>query len=206
MKLYIVRHAKSKRNAGSTDDNDSVLTEDGKEQSRRLGRYFHNKSIDVVFCSKLKRAKQTLKEMLPALGKVKVIYTDEITEHEMGIYGDNGKDDWSGYAKAWKVSGIKEFLDFKPEKGDSMNETYVRAKKFYNTLLKKYNGKNVLIVGHGIFNLYLILNALNLPAKEGAYYQLSNASVSSLSIDKKGKVNDFHINDYHHLIIGGMNK
>ncbi len=81
MKLYLVRHAKSRRNAGIFDDSDSILTEDGKEQARRLGKYFHDKKINIVICSKLKRAKETLKEILLILGKTKIIYTNEIREH-----------------------------------------------------------------------------------------------------------------------------
>jgi hypothetical protein len=53
--------------------------------------------------------------------------------------------------------------------------------------------------------MYVILNALNLDVTEGKYYSLSNASVSQLDIEK-GKVKHFHINDYSHLILGGMKK
>jgi hypothetical protein len=52
--------------------------------------------------------------------------------------------------------------------------------------------------------LYLILNALHLSQKEGAYYQLDNASISTLNINKNKKVRKFHINDYTHLILEVM--
>jgi broad specificity phosphatase PhoE len=62
----------------------------------------------------------------------------------------------------------------------------------------------VLVVGHGMFLLYLLLNALNLSILEGKYYHLSNASVSQLAIDSKGKIKSYHVNDYHHLIAEGL--
>ena len=45
MKLYLVRHAQSKRNQKIKSRKDSELTEDGREQARRLGGYFNGIKI-----------------------------------------------------------------------------------------------------------------------------------------------------------------
>jgi broad specificity phosphatase PhoE len=203
MKLYLVRHAKSKRNIGEKDSKDTKLHKDGKEQARRLGRYFHKLKLDTMYCSPLKRALATLEAIKPYIQGAKIIITKQIVEHKMGIYEKNGKDDWTSYARDSKKAGI-EFIKFRPKKGDSLLDTYNRMGKFYKKILKKHHKEKILIVGHGISLLHLILNILNLEPKEGAYFQLSNASVSTLDIDKKGNVRSFHINDYNHLIQEGI--
>ncbi|MEK6890859.1 MAG: phosphoglycerate mutase family protein, partial [Nanoarchaeota archaeon] len=91
MKLYIVRHAQSKRNAREESVVDAGLTDIGKEQAKRLGLYFKKVKIDAIFCSNLIRARDTLKGALPYLDPTLIQYTDEIVEHKMGIYGDNAK-------------------------------------------------------------------------------------------------------------------
>ena len=204
MKLYIVRHARSQRNAGHQSKEDTELDEIGKVQAQRLGRYFHDVKLDKVYCSPLKRAKATLEEIVPYIKGVPVSYTSQIVEHKMGIYGRNGHDDWAGYAQEAERQQIPFHL-IKPEGGDSLADTYRRAGRFYRDLLKKHSQEEILIVGHGIFSLYIILNALGLDLSEGKYYNLSNASISTLNI-KEGKVTDFHVNDYNHLIREGMRK
>ena len=204
MKLYLVRHAQSLRNARQKSTHDSDLSEIGQEQARRLGSYFKNKHIDLIYCSTMIRAMNTLKEILPYLKKSKVVYSKEIVEHKMGTHGKDS-DDWTTFAKAASESG-KPFHLYKPKGGESLTEVYKRAGKFYKNLLKKHRKDNVLVVGHGIFSLYLILNALKLDVLEGKYYSLSNASVSQLDINPTEKVTYFNINDYNHLIFGGMKK
>ncbi len=205
MELYIVRHAQSKRNAGHHTEEDAELSEIGEEQARRLGKFFHEAKLDKIYCSTLKRARSTLKEIKPYLEGVPITFTPKIVEHKMGIYSRNGKDDWSSYFKKAIISEKGIHL-FRPKEGDSLQDTYDRAGKFYRGLLKKHTGKNILLVGHGFFNTYLILNALNLKVNEGKYFKLSNASVSTLKIDKKGKVKHYHINDYNHLIAEAVKK
>ena len=206
MKIYIVRHAESKRNVRQKSDEDPELTEVGKEQARRLGSYFHKVKLNKIYCSTLKRAKTTLEKIKPYVKKVPVSYTKKVIEHNMGIFGNNGGDDWKGYAKAAKKTKV-HFTIFKPKYGESLIEAYKRAGNFYKELLKEHGNKDkILVVSHGIFSLYLVLNILFLDISEGAYYKLSNAGVSTIEIDSKGKITDFHINDYNHLIREGMKK
>lgn len=204
MKLYIVRHAQSKRNIGHNSDVDAELTDDGKEQARRIGGYFHNIKIDHVYCSTLRRARATFEYMGPLLKGIPITYTDKIIEMKMGEFGNNGLDDWKEYFKAAIEAKGDEYYKFRPKKGESLEDVYKRARRFYKFLLKNHKNDSVLIIGHGIFSLYIILNALNLSLMEGKYYSLSNASVSTLDFDEKGKVTNFHVNDYHHLIKEGI--
>jgi len=203
MKIYIVRHAQSKRNARIQSEEDAELTEIGEEQARRLAGFFHDINLSKIYCSPLKRAKITLNGIKDSLKGIPIVYSKKMIEIKMGKYGGDGKDDWKGYFDEAMKSGIPYHL-YAPKKGESLQECYERAGKFYNNLLKKHKAnQNVLLIGHGFFLMYLILNALKLDLFEGKYYQLSNASISTLLI-RNGRVKDFHINDYNHLIKEGI--
>ncbi len=199
MNIYIVRHAQSKRNARKKAGLDVELTSVGVEQARRLGSYFKDVELGVVYCSTLKRAKETLEKIKPFIKDIPINYTSDIVEYNMGVYSNNGKDDWDKFGEKVRKIGIP-FEKFKPKNGESLTECYNRAGEFYKKLLKDNKNKNILIVGHGIFSLYFILYALGLPPSEGAYYHLNNASISTLTLDKDGRIKDFHINDYNQLI------
>lgn len=205
MKLYIVRHAQSKRNTKEISEVDAELSPIGHEQAKRLGIYFKKVKVDKIYCSTLKRARNTLKEILPYTGKVPIVYSDEIVEHHMGIYGENGKDDWDLYIKDALNAGLS-VMEFRPKKGESLFDTYKRAGRFYKKLLKRHINNKVLIISHGTFGKYLILNALGLYISESVYFGLNNASVSVLDIDKNGKVKNYDIDDFHHILNYAINK
>ncbi|MFA6023357.1 MAG: histidine phosphatase family protein [Candidatus Pacearchaeota archaeon] len=199
MKLYIVRHAQSNRNIGVHSDIDTGLSDIGYEQAKRLGIYFKKVKLDKIYCSDLKRTKDTLKEILPYVNKVPVVYTSEIREHNMGVYAENGKDDWKLYAEDAEKAGLSLF-EFKPKRGESQMENYNKMGKFYQKLLKKHKNDKILIVNHSMAGRHLILNALGLDINERKYFGISNASVSVLDIDRNGKVKSYDIDDFHHII------
>ena len=206
MKLFLVRHAESKRNTHEKSSVDAELTDIGKEQARRCGSYFSTIELTKVYCSPLKRARATFKPIHRQITCKNISYTKDIAEINLGEFGDGSIDNLSGFFKAAVNSGIP-YHTFRPKKGESLQDTYDRASKFYQKLLKNHSSKDtILIVGHGFFNLYLMLYALGLDLFEGKYYKLSNASISTLYINAKGKVTKYTINDYNHLIAEGIKK
>lgn len=204
MKIYLIRHAQSKRNVKIKSKVDTRLTLVGEEQAKRLGGFFKGVKIDKIYCSPLKRAKTTLDKIKIFVRGVPIVYPKEIVEIKMGKHEKEGKDDWGTYFREAKASEIPYHL-YVPRGGESLQDCYDRAGNFYVSLLKKHKSKDIVVlIGHGFFLLYFILNALGLDLFESQYYQLSNASVSMLDVNKKGKVKNFYVNDYHHLIYEGM--
>ena len=181
-----------------------VIVADNVPHSLFANKKIKRVRVDLIICSKLKRAQATLNEIISNLSrKIPIIYTSAINEMDIGEFQRNGKDDWEAWHFAAAASGLP-FGEFRPNGGESFEDVYERAKRFYEQLLKKHSFKHILLVGHATFSMYIILNALGLPSNEGKYYQLSNASVSTLDINKSRKVLKFHINDYHHLIWAGL--
>ena len=54
-KIYFIRHAQSLGNIGKKDMLDCALTKEGREQAKELSGHY-----DVVYCSPLRRTKETL--------------------------------------------------------------------------------------------------------------------------------------------------
>lgn len=195
MKLYLVRHAQSESNVGVHTGKESVLSKTGIEQAKRLGMNFRRKNIDKIYCSKMIRAVDTLKEIFPYLQKIPLVYTKEINERSKGIYEYNPKK----FKEAVKKSGKKEYL-FRPPKGENLSDVEKRAQKFLNYLKKNHFNENVLVVAHGYFLRVFINRIFKFHIKEIQYFDLHNAGVSYFDINEKEHVKKFEIDDYKHLI------
>ena len=69
VKVYLIRHAQSTRNAYGSIERNVPLTEFGKEQAKKLGGWVH-----TVICSPLRRAVETLAHS--NLKYCSIIYSD----------------------------------------------------------------------------------------------------------------------------------
>jgi broad specificity phosphatase PhoE len=196
MKLYLVRHAQSESNVEIHTGNETVLTKTGIEQAKRLGLYFKSKHIDKIYCSKMIRAMDTLKEITPYLPKVPVTYTKKINERYKGILEHKPEK----FKEAVKKSGTTSEM-FRPPKGENLVDLEIRAQKFIEYLKKNYSKEHILVVSHGHFLRVLINRLFKLHIKEIQYYGLQNAGVSSFDINKVGKIGKFKIDDYKHLLM-----
>lgn len=63
MKLILIRHAQSERNAGIESERNG-LTEKGKTQAKRLANSLAKEKIDYIFCSNAGRCIETLEEII----------------------------------------------------------------------------------------------------------------------------------------------
>ncbi len=195
MKIYLIRHGQSAANRGICTGKETVLTTIGIEQSKRTGLYFKKKNINRIYCSKMIRAIDTLKEIKTYLPNISITYTKKINERSRGIYNEKPKE----YEKALKACG-KPSHKFRPPKGENLFDLEKRAKKFLEYLKKKHPKDNVLVVAHGLFLRFLILRIFKLHMKEGQYFELHNAGLSTFIFDEDLKLTKFEIDDYKHLI------
>jgi len=140
MKIYFVTHATSKDNEAKIASGwkDVELSELGIRQSKELGKRFKNIKIDLICCSDLKRAINTVKI---AFGdKIPIIIDKRLRELNYGDF--NGKS--SEVVELMKKEHIKEPFP----NGESYEQAVVRVQDFYKELKKDNQGKIVLVVGH----------------------------------------------------------
>jgi len=140
MKIYFAAHSTTTDNEVrlSSGWKDVGLSELGVQQSKEMGERFRDIKIDLICCSDLKRAVDTVK--IAFGNKHSVIIDKRLRELNYGDF--NGKP--SEVVEPMKMERIKEPFP----NGENYEQTMTRAQGFYKELKEKYPDKTVLVVGH----------------------------------------------------------
>ncbi len=140
MKIYFATHATTKDNEAEIASGwkDVELSELGVQQAKELGETFKDIKIDLICCSNLKRAVDTVKI---AFGdKYPIIADKRLRELNYGDFNDKP----SEVVGLMKRERIKEPFP----NGESYEQTMVRVQDFYRELKKNHPEKTILVVGH----------------------------------------------------------
>lgn len=198
MKLIIVRHAETIENKrklmqGQIQGN---LSRKGKQQAKKLAKRLAKEKIDLIYCSDLRRCKQTIKPFLEK-NKVPIIYTKEIRERSWGKF--DGKP-ISKFIKWIKSNNYINNYKFKIPLGESFQDVKKRASKFIRKIIKKDKDKTILLMTHGAFKVALMLSLFN--KNEQTYYtkyRAPNAAISVVNIKENGFCKARLLNSVSHL-------
>ena len=198
MKLIIIRHAETEYNKlGLIQGHiDTILSKKGKEQAKKLSKRLSKEEINVVYCSDLKRCRQTIGPLLK-MKNFSVIYTKELRERKFGIFEGKSKKEFIAWLKENNSLGN---YSIKLPKGESFPETRKRMNKFMNKIFKKEKGKSILIVTHGGAKVALLLNIFK--KYDNTHYKkfsAENAALSIVNIKKDGNHEAKLINSTKHL-------
>ncbi len=142
MNLYVVRHGKTIWNdqgrvQGITD---IPLTDEGREEAKKLQDLVKTLNIDVVISSPLSRAKETAKILVGSSLPINV--DDRIKERDWGMNEGadiNSVDKWD----CWDV-----VLNTKVQNIECIQDFMYRVSDFIEEIKEKYKDKNVLVVTH----------------------------------------------------------
>lgn len=165
--FYIFRHGESTYNAlgkiqGRT--NASELTEKGKEQAEKAGRFLADKNIEIIYASPLKRACQTA-EIVNKFLNVPIEKDERFIEVNVGVieglhhteatakYGED-------YAK-WRDRDNK-YPDFCFEGGESKSQVCKRVFEGLKNRAEQSDYRVMAVASHGIM-LGQVLIALGAP-------------------------------------------
>ncbi|GGB34159.1 histidine phosphatase family protein [Virgibacillus dakarensis] len=174
-KLGFVRHGvtdwnKERRAQGSSD---VALNEEGLLQAETLADRLGTEDWDVIYSSDLARAKQTAETIGSKLKDVSVYFDPRLREVGGGlIEGTTEKERIAKWGDNWRE------LDLERESNDSI---LARGRSIMDEILKKQNGKNILIVSHGSFIKHLLKELL---PDEDVEESLGNCSLTTLQNNK----------------------
>lgn len=140
MKIYFAAHATTKDNEAKIASgwSDAELSDLGKQQAKELGEVFKDIKLDLVCCSDLKRAVDTVQ--IAFGNKYQIIADKRLRELNYGDF--NGKP--SAVVEPMKMQHIKEPFP----NGESYERAVARIQGFYQDLKEKYQDKTILVVGH----------------------------------------------------------
>ncbi len=146
MKVYLIRHGLTEDIANNIyQRNNSPLVKDAVEKNP-----YNNLRFDKVYCSPLRRAKQTAEALFKDFEIIDYIYEYVGPKRLYGKSQDEARIFWE---KHWEI--IHTDPDWNFDGSESFNEIVERAAKFYNFLKTlKYN--RIAVVGHSIFSRHLL--------------------------------------------------
>ena len=139
MTIYLARHGQTEENLASIFQGHlpGRLTAEGKEQARILGVRLQNIAIDMVVSSDLQRCKDTVQL---AVGERQLLWVTTPLLREI---------DWG----SWTGLYIKDVdLTCFPADVETEPKLYDRAAQFLQWLKQNYDGRRILVVGHGLIN------------------------------------------------------
>lgn len=159
MKIYFTRHGETMWNLEHRFQGwkDSELTELGVKRAELLGRRLEGLKIDKIFTSPIKRAKRTA-QLIKGDKDIEVIEVEGLKEISFGK--------WEGMT----TKEIKECAEYGQEldnlfnkpfsynsfDGENIKEFTERLFKTVDDIVKENDGKDILIVTHGMCVRYLI--------------------------------------------------
>lgn len=136
--IYFVRHASP--NYDNHEDSERELTAKGLEDSKLVTSFLNDKKIDVVLSSPYRRAVDTVKNFADTKN-LKINLCSDFRERKVGnMWIENfemfSKRQWEGF-------------DYKLPEGESLKEVQKRNIDALAEILKKCEGKRIVIGSHG---------------------------------------------------------
>ena len=158
-RIYFVRHGENPANLTTEMSSlkvDYWLTPKGVLQAQQTGRYLVGKGIDEIYCSPLKRARETAK-IIAGILDMPVVILENFREIQVGDL-----EGWADRKNAWEVHDriFLDWLNGKPDEkfpnGEDYHRLWQRMRSGIEQVIAGKDGKKILIVAHGgIFNATL---------------------------------------------------
>lgn len=156
--IYLIRHAETVNENGirNTSEDSQLINEkeilsvEGEEQAKKLSNNKELQNIDVIWSSSYTRAKATAK-YIANINNLLFNLDNDLSERKLGNLEELGefmKD------KATRDPSQEQLLDrtFKTSDGESAEDTKERMTKFFDKILKEYEGKKIAVISHRRFN------------------------------------------------------
>lgn len=199
MELLLIRHALPVRRELEQGIADPELSEAGVAQAQRLADYLASESIDALYSSPLRRARQTAAPIAAVTGLDTVI-VDDVAEWDrtsseyVPIEELKANDD-----PRWRAMVAGEF-DMHDETPESFRARVVRA---VDEIVDRHPGGRVAITCHGgVVNAYLA-HVLGLPVSTGFFYP-NYTSIHRVAASRSGHRSIMTVNETSHLRHSGL--
>lgn len=164
--LYITRHGQTDWNCkhkmqGQTD---IPLNNRGREMAEQAYEEYKELHLDICYCSPLVRAKETA-EIILRNRNIPIIIDERLIEMGFGEY--------EGLENSFSIPDCPINAVFQqPEKytasvggAESFEELFARTGEFLDNVIypQLQQGKDILIVGHGVMNASIVAQIKGLP-------------------------------------------
>jgi len=182
--LYLIRHGDVGAQGRYIGSSNPQLTATGREQIALLSQGMQTAALELVFCSPLKRCRQSLEH----LGVVaRVVMCEELREVDFGEWEGKSASEilaGDGTAFAGWASGSSDFCC---PGGESLRSFYQRITVFWE-MLRARQEHRLLLVTHGGVIRHLLCLALGLPWEKYLSFDIALGSCTILKVYSGGGV------------------
>ena len=138
--IIFLRHAKTEMNEKCRFCGiiDTGITEEGRRQAEKMQETFKEYHFDAIYCSPLKRTKQTLEAIFP---------NREFTEEDG--FTEIGLGDWEGLKKENVNQKLRKAFQqgiYIPPHGEKHEEVEARVKEAIESIFESYPDGSVILV------------------------------------------------------------
>ncbi len=191
-RLLLVRHGEIDANIvqrwhGSTD---SLLTERGHEQVRRLASYLsraHPGAV-AVYTSPLQRARQTAEPIASTLG-VPLLLSRGLAEFGIGVLENELYADLAGRHGFFEQ--IAADMAWAPSGGESLGAVATRVVAAWREIAGTHPGAEVVVVSHGAAIAAGLAQLLDADPRRWTGYHQRNTSLTVLELEPTARVITF---------------
>lgn len=196
MKLIITRHGETIENQKEIIQGHlpGKLSENGIEQSKKLALRLKDEKIDYIYASDLARAKDTVKEIIKFHPKIQINFVKELRERNLGEFEGKTKKELGMTGEMWSLVTVN------PKNGESREELFIRAEKFFDEVLKKHPNETILFVCHNGIEKALVCVITGKQGKDiPSIDNFKSTSISIFEIDKEKNYRIHTFNCAKHL-------
>ena len=176
MNLYVMRHGTTIWNEKKITQgrSNNRLSKSGIELVKQRSIEYKDVKFDLIISSPLFRTIQTA-NIMNKYHNVKIIKDERIIEIDQGIFTGRAHSSLSDEEKLLKEKRSKECGM------ESIEEVYLRAKKFLDYIKREYKDKTILVVTHDVVCCALIsIEKNDYDYFENNPYAFTNAKVKKL--------------------------
>lgn len=194
--VILIRHGetewnKEKRVQGQID---IPLSEEGKKQAKALSEKLKTLSVDHIYSSTLKRARETAK-IISKNVSIDVITDPRLNERNYGVYEGAL---WTDVDKKYTEKGIN-FHSTTPPQGENPERFIKRVLESFTDIVTKHTRQTIGIICHSGVLHVLIRHLKNIPHDTHATFRFPNTSISIYHIDDENIVTEHLLADISHL-------
>lgn len=162
--LYLVRHGETEYNRQGIIQGggvDSELNAAGRAQARALAKRLQSVSIDALYASTMRRAKQTAEILVRPHQPMSRTYLRDLSEMDWGIFeGEPPSEERDVSMEALKSAWREGAHDRTVEEGESIRDVQKRVRHAIRHILAREAGRTTLVVTHGRYLRVLLATFL----------------------------------------------
>ena len=192
--LVLVRHGQTTWNelGRLTGLTDVELTPKGREEARKAAKTLDAITFGSAYTSKLKRAQDTLSEILHELNQTQLeaVKAEQLNERSYGLLEGKLKEEVRQHysEKEWKL--LHRGWNFPIPEGETMKDVDSRVIPFYkeHILTDLKSGKNVIVAAHGNVLRTLVKYLEDISDDAITNLEIGNAEVYAYEVSEDGRI------------------